>query len=100
MGVFVHFAELYGKMSEHLFVNLAPVCYSGHVDGSGPVVNLVHDAVIADTNTPFFIAALEFLAARRPGNRREVFEARHNAGTACAGRWCSSLSALAVKATR
>ena len=76
----MHVVELWVEMNERLFVNLAPVRDSCHVDGSGPIVNLVHDAVITNTNTPFLIAALKFPAAWRPGSRREVFETRHNAG--------------------
>ena len=73
-------------MSERLFVNLAPMCNSGHIDGSGFIVNLVNDTVIANANAPFLIAALEFFAAWRPGNRCETFEARHDAGNHLRGQ--------------
>jgi len=63
-----------------LFIDLAAVGDRSHIDGSGRVVNDINYPVIANTNSPFFLAALEFFAARRPGRRRQMFEARHNPG--------------------
>ena len=73
-------------MLASLFINLAPVCNSRHIHRSGSVVNLVYNAVITHTNTPFVIAACEFLAARRTRSQCETFEARHNAGNHLRGQ--------------
>ena len=53
---------------------------SHYVDSFGDVVNDIDYPVIANTNSPLLIAALEFFAARRPRSRRELFQTRHNAG--------------------
>lgn len=50
-----------------------------HIDKPSGVVNLVHNTVISDSNSPFLIATLELLTPRRPRSRREMFQARHNA---------------------
>lgn len=44
-----------------LFVDLAAVGYSCHVDCFGTVIDLVHRPVIANAYSPFRIAALSFL---------------------------------------
>jgi hypothetical protein len=58
-------AQLFASFA--ILVNLAPMRDPRHVDGFGGVVNLVDNAVIAQTNAPLIIAAFEFFAARRPG---------------------------------
>ena len=62
-----------------LFIDLAPVRDSRHIDGSGHVVNNINYPVIAKTNPPFLVAALEFFAARRPRSQRQMFETPHHA---------------------
>lgn len=86
--------------SFRLFVDLAPVCNPRHSDGFGGVVNFVDDAVVSYANTPFAVATLQFLAARRPGvvarcSRRGIIRA-----TSVEGSRCSSPAALAVKDMR
>jgi hypothetical protein len=63
-----------------LLVDFAPVCNARYIDRLGGVVDFVHGPVITDANPPFAIPAFELLAARRPGNRRQGFQTRHNAG--------------------
>jgi hypothetical protein len=63
-----------------LFIDIAPVRDPRHIDDSSPVVNDVNYSIIADTDPPFLIAAPEFFAAGRPGNLRQMFKTRHNAG--------------------
>jgi hypothetical protein len=83
-----------------LFVDLAPMGYPRHVDRSRRVVNDVHNPVVTNPNPPFVVAALEFLGTRRPGNRRQMFETRHNAGNQFRGQPVQLFSALVVNATR
>jgi len=71
-----------------------------HIYGSGRVVNDVNDPVVANTNPPFLIAALEFVASERPGSGRQIFETRHNPGNQLCGSPRSSFSALALNTTR
>jgi hypothetical protein len=83
-----------------LLVDLAPMRDPGYIHGLGRVVNLVYEAVIADPNPPFVMAALELFAARRAltaasRSRRVTIRA-----IAFAGSERNSLSALAAKATR
>ncbi len=68
------------------FIDLAPVGNARYIDGSCAIVNFVHDPVITDTNTPFAIAAAEFLASRRTRSRCETFKARYNAGNHLRGQ--------------
>jgi hypothetical protein len=73
---------------------------AGYVDGFQFVVNLVDDAVVAHSNSPLPVAAFEFLATRRPRNRRKALDLGQTLPTGSADSCRSSLSALAVKATR
>jgi hypothetical protein len=57
-----------------------------HVHCFGCVVYLVHDAVIADADSPFLIAADKFFSSRGPGNRGEPFHAHRNPGNHSRGQ--------------
>src|SRR5579871_1219495 len=85
---------------EPLFVNLAPVRDAGYVDSFRLIVYLIHDTVITDSNAPLFVAAREFLAPGWPWNRCEAFDSSPILATSSVDRRWSSLSALAVMATR
>jgi len=96
----LHAAHADGVAVSRLIIDLAPVRDSRHIDGSGRVVNDINYPVVANTNPPFLIAALEFFAARRPGadarcSRRGIMRA-----TTFVGSPCSSFAALAASATR
>src|ERR1035437_3921526 len=62
------------------------MCDPCHVDRSGRVVNDIHNPVITNTNPPYVVAALKFLAARRSGDRPQLFETRHHAGNHLRGQ--------------
>jgi hypothetical protein len=69
-----------------LFVNLASMRDPRHVHCFGCVIYLVHDAVIADADSPLPIVADKFFASRRPGNRGEPLHARRNPGNHSRGQ--------------
>jgi len=74
------------RHAHRLLICIAPVRDPRHIDGSGGIVNDVNDPVIADTNPPFLIAALEFFASGGPGIGRQIFETRNNAGNQLCGQ--------------
>jgi hypothetical protein len=51
-----------------------------HVHDSRCVVDLVHNALVANANTPFLVAAPKFLATVRAGHGTQSFDAWHNPG--------------------
>jgi hypothetical protein len=63
-----------------LVVRLAAMGNPGHVDCFSVIVYDVHNPVIADPNSPFLVAAPQFLAPRRAWCRRQTFEAWHYPG--------------------
>jgi hypothetical protein len=71
-----------------------------HVHCFGCVVYLVHDALIADADSPFLIAADKFFASR--GRETEASRSTRTAirATILAGSPYNSFSALAVRERR
>lgn len=57
-------------------VNFAAMANAGNFDHELLVIDGVYDAVIADTNAPLAVSAVEFLTARRAGIRGQKFQAR------------------------
>jgi hypothetical protein len=81
-------------------VSFAPVSDARNVHGFSGVVDDVNDAVVADSDSPFAIAAFELLAAGRPRVQFEPFEAGTIRAIIFLGRSRNSFSALEVSATR
>jgi putative transposase len=63
-----------------LVVGVAPMRDPCHIDRSGRVVNLVHNAIITNPNTPFVYAPFEFFAAARTWSFGQMFDTGKNAG--------------------
>jgi hypothetical protein len=83
-----------------LLIDIASMSNPCHINGSGVVVNLVHNTIIPNANAPFLVAAPQFL---QPGGRG-VNASRSRRGTmrttTDAGSPYSSRAALVVNATR
>ena len=83
-----------------LFVNVAAMGNPRYIDGLGRVVNFIHGAVIAYSDSPLVVATFELFAARRPGGNSQTFAVRQNSDHHLEGNLCSSFSALSLSATR
>src|SRR5713226_5589007 len=79
-------AEWSAYARKWLPVDLASMRDPRHVDCFGRIVNLVDNAVITDSNTPFLISALELLTSWWPRSHRKTFEMGHNASNYLRGQ--------------
>ena len=66
------------QMRQFLFVDLTPVRNARNVNRSSRVVDLIHDSVITDANTPLLIAAFQLLASCWARHKGEAFQAWHD----------------------
>jgi hypothetical protein len=69
-----------------LFLDIAPMSNARHIYAFGSIVDDIDNPVITNADSPFVIAALEFLATGRARRCGQFFEKWHNAGNHFSGQ--------------